>query len=124
MPVFSLVVQPLLQEYCVSCHDARKHKADLRLDSFQALMEGGIDGPVIKTHYADQSRLIECMLSAPDADGHMPPEGQPQPTAEEIAVLEWWVNSGAPSVGTVAELNPSSEVMRFLQARSGRSRSN
>jgi hypothetical protein len=34
----------------------------------------------------------------------MPPSGKQQPTAEQIALLEWWINVGAPTNRTVRQL--------------------
>ncbi len=113
-PFFPGVVQPILQEHCVSCHNAQKHKADLRLDTFEELLKGGLDGPVIKAGHAEVSPLIQCMVSTPDADGHMPPEGQQQPTAEKIALIEWWVNAGASANVTVSDLKPNAGIKREL----------
>lgn len=114
-PVFAGIVQPILQERCVSCHNPEKHKADLRLDNFAVLLQGGQNGPVIKPGRARESSLIQRMLLASDADLHMPPEGQSQPTAEEIAVLDWWVNAGAPTDQKLADLKPSSEILRLVK---------
>ena len=46
----------------------------------------------------------------------MPPEGKPQPTAAEIAVLQWWIDNGAPPDKTVGDLKPGVEVLRILSA--------
>lgn len=113
-PVFAGVVQPILQRHCVSCHNAEKHKAELRLDSFAFLLQGGQNGPVIKPGQARGSSLIERMLLPLDADGHMPPEGQPSPSPEEIAVLKWWINSGAPVDEKIGNLKLAPELQRLV----------
>ena len=41
-------VQPIFAARCVTCHGPDKHKANLRLDSYRALMRGGKDGPVVQ----------------------------------------------------------------------------
>jgi hypothetical protein len=116
-PVFSRVIEPILKTHCYSCHGEDKHKADLRLDSFQALLRGGQDGPVIHAGNAKASPLVQCMLSAPEADGHMPPEGQQQPSAPEMKLLEWWIDAGAPARGTAADLRAGPEILGLLAAR-------
>lgn len=114
-PVFTRVVEPILRERCVSCHNAEKHKADLRLDTLEGLLRGGQDGPVIKAGQAKESPLFQCMLSPLDADGHMPPEDQPQPISEEIALLEWWINDGAPESARVIDLKLKPEIRHLLE---------
>lgn len=93
--VFTNVVKPILRERCVSCHGAERHKADLRLDSLEGLLRGGQNGAVIQAGHATDSPLVQCMVSPLDADGHMPPEEQPQPTGEEISLIKWWINQGS-----------------------------
>jgi hypothetical protein len=118
--VFAGVIKPILQQRCSACHGPEKHKAELRLDSLEALLRGGQDGPVIKAGHAKDSPLIQCLLSPLDADGHMPPENQPQPTVEEIALLEWWINDGASSTQRVVDLKPKPEIRRLLEIVSKR----
>jgi uncharacterized membrane protein len=118
--VFAGVIKPILQQRCSACHGAEKHKAELRLDSLQGLLRGGQDGPVIKAGRAKDSSLIQSLLSPLDADGHMPPEDHPQPTVEEIALLEWWINEGAPATEKIADFRPKPEIQRLLEIVSRR----
>ena len=50
----------------------------------------------------------------------MPPSGKPQPTADDIALLTWWVKAGAPGDKKVADLQPSADIQRLLEARFSR----
>ncbi len=115
-PLFAGTIQPILSEYCSSCHGAEKHKADLRLDSLEELMRGGQNGPVINAGHSRESVLIQRLWLPLDGDGHMPPEGQPQPSANQIALLAWWIDSGAPTTQTAGELRPGPEIQRILAA--------
>ncbi len=119
-PVFVGIIEPILKQRCVACHGPEKHKADLRLDTLEGLLRGGQDGPVIKAGHAKDSPLIQCILSAVDADGHMPPEDQPQATVEEISLVEWWINDGAPASATLVDLQPKPEIRRLLEIVSER----
>ena len=109
--VFSAIIQPILDQQCVECHGPQKHKADLRLDDLANLLKGGQDGPVIQPGRAKESSLLQRMLLPSDADGHMPPEGKPQPTLEQIALLQWWIDSGAQANETSSELQPQPEMV-------------
>ena len=119
-PVFAGIVEPILQQHCSECHGAEKHKGDLRLDTLDGLLRGGEDGPVIKAGRANKSPLVQCMVSAVDVDGHMPPEDQPQPSREEIALIEWWINKGAPGSAKVIDLKPDPGIQRLLEGVSKR----
>lgn len=119
-PVFAALVLPILQERCVSCHNSEKHKAELRLDTLTELLKGGQNGPVIHVGHARDSSLLQRMLLSPDADGHMPPEGQSEPSAAEIAVIEWWINAGAPGDERIADLKLDARTRRIVSTVLGR----
>jgi hypothetical protein len=53
--VFAHVVQPILQNKCISCHKASKQKGELRLDAPQFIKKGGESGPVLKPGDAENS---------------------------------------------------------------------
>jgi hypothetical protein len=114
-PVFAGIIQPIWQRRCLNCHGPAKHKAGLRLDNLEGLRRGGQDGPVIQPGHARDSLLLQRLRLPLDAAHHMPPEGQPQPSAEEIDLIEWWINSGAPVAATAGDLKPGPEIRSLLQ---------
>ncbi len=90
---FERQVQPVLRKYCVGCHGPEEANGELRLDSWEALMAGGEDGKVVVAGRPDESLLLTVL--EPDAENHMPPEDEPQPSAADVALLRRWVASGA-----------------------------
>ena len=46
-PVFGALIQPILQRRCATCHGPEKHKGDLSMESYETLVKGGKDGPVL-----------------------------------------------------------------------------
>jgi uncharacterized membrane protein len=97
--VFAQVVQPIFQERCVSCHGDSKQKGGLRLDSWDAIFKGGESGEVVVAGDANESLLMQRIWLPESHEDHMPPEGKPQPSLNEIRMLEWWVEtSGGPEV--------------------------
>lgn len=117
LSAYTAVVQPILDRTCVSCHSAEKPKGKLRLDSFDGLMAGGAGGPSVQPGRSADSALIQRILLPLEHDDHMPPEGKPQPTEEEIALLRWWIDAGADGQKTVAELDPRPDIRRLIEAR-------
>jgi hypothetical protein len=115
-PVFGALIQPVLQRRCSACHGPEKRKADLSVESYETLLKGGKDGPVLIAGKAFDSPMIHRLLLPLSDEDHMPPEGKPQPTLAEIAVLQWWIDCGAPVDKTVGDLKPSPEVLRILSA--------
>ncbi len=114
LPVFTGVIEPMLQKKCVICHGPEKSKGDLRLDSFAALQKGGKDDVALKPGYADDSPLIQRAVLPMNDDDHMPPDGKPQLTSAELALLKWWINVGAPETNTLGQLQPPAEILAVL----------
>jgi len=110
-PDFQKEVLPLLQSRCVECHGPDKQKGKLRLDTLEAALKGGKDGPAIKAGDADGSALIQRVSLPKDNDDRMPPEGDPL-TAEQVKVLKDWVADGAkwPEGVVVAPPKSATEV--------------
>lgn len=88
-------VQPLLTKYCAGCHNATDaaFNGELALHDFDSLMKGGMNGAAIAPGDVGKSRLIALMERT--AEPAMPPEGEPAPTADEIAILKTWIAAGA-----------------------------
>ena len=99
-------INPILDENCVACHSAAKMKGGLRVDTYQMLMKGGKDGPVIVPGESGKSMLIERITLPPSHKQFMPAEGKPPLKPEEIAWIKAWVEQGAsPSVAKLAGIS-------------------
>ena len=95
---FESQVRPLLVDTCFKCHSDKKAESSLRVDSRAALMQGGDNGPAINPGNPKQSLLIQVVSH--QADIEMPPDGEL--TGDQVAVLEKWIEAGAPWPGEVA----------------------
>ena len=51
-------VQPIFDGKCVTCHSANKFKGKLRLDTYDHVMRGGKDGPIIQAGAPAKSELL------------------------------------------------------------------
>lgn len=114
-PLFTKHIAPILEDRCAACHGPEKAKGGLRLDSFQALMAGGDSGPGILAANSDGSEILKRIHLPIDHDDHMPPDGKPQPSEEEITLLRWWVDSGASPTKGPSELGPPPHIAKFLK---------
>ena len=93
---FEKRIRPVLHERCVDCHGARKQKGGLRLDSREAMVQGGDSGPALVPGDPEESLILKAVRHT-DADLKMPPsKAGPKLTDEVIADLAAWVKSGAP----------------------------
>ena len=108
----NLRVRSILAHNCYSCHGAGKVKGMLRLDSKEAILEGGEHGPVLLAGKPEESEMIRRVTLPRGHKEAMPVKGKPL-TAEEIDVLRQWIKMGAPwptgslrSLYRVASLEP------------------
>jgi mono/diheme cytochrome c family protein len=102
--LYANVVQPLFDKYCTECHYEQKRKGKLRLDTLAQMLKGGENGPVIVAGSSESSMLVKRMLLPTSDDDHMPPADEAQPTADEIAVLRFWIDRGAGDALRVRDL--------------------
>jgi hypothetical protein len=119
LQAYAGVIRPILEKDCVSCHGPEKSKGSLRLDSLAGINKGGKSGAAIIAGKAVESDLIKRIHLPVSDDDHMPPDGKPQPSRDEIALLEWWVNAGIPGDKKVADLKPTARITQILAARFG-----
>ncbi len=92
---FEKEVRPILVKHCYECHseEAVKRKGGLWLDRRSGWEEGGDAGPAIVPGDPDASLLIQS-VRYDDPDLQMPPKTRL--STAEVAVLEKWVDIGAP----------------------------
>ncbi len=87
---FERAVRPVLAKNCFSCHGAEKQESDLRLDSEQAMRQGGTRGAAVEPGHED-SLLLQAVRQSGELK--MPPEGVLSPS--EVEALTRWVVAGA-----------------------------
>lgn len=101
---FENKIRPVLSQNCYKCHSvtSEKVKGGLLLDSREATLKGGENGPAVVPRDLEKSLLIKAVRYT-DADLQMPPKKQL--SEEQIADLEKWVRMGAtdPREATAAQ---------------------
>jgi len=88
-------VHPIFAAHCVSCHGPDKHKANLRLDTYQGVMHGGKDGPVVQAGNTQGSDLFRRVTLPANHDDFMPKGGKRALSSDEVKLIELWIASGA-----------------------------
>ena len=84
-------IEPILNENCVSCHQASMAAGGLRLDAPESLMQGGASGPAVIPGKAQRSLLFTRLTDT--TAKRMPPVGTL--TEEQLALIRAWINLGA-----------------------------
>jgi len=88
---YSRDVQPLLESRCAKCHMGEHVSEGLDMKTYESLMTGSQNGPVITPGDADDSLLIQKVIA-----GEMPKRG-PKLTPVQIQLLTDWIDAGAPN---------------------------
>ncbi|MBL8827179.1 MAG: DUF1553 domain-containing protein [Planctomycetaceae bacterium] len=106
---FEKYVRPLLVEHCQGCHGPKKQESGLRVDSREALIRGGDNGPAIVPGKLDEGLLLEAVRQTGSIQ--MPPVGKLTPP--QIDALAAWIKRGAPwPAETVTAEKPSRDKAR------------
>ncbi|RPA69836.1 hypothetical protein EF405_00655 [Cyclobacteriaceae bacterium YHN15] len=92
--LYADLIQPIFKSKCESCHRSGKAKGELMLISFESLLKGGENGPVIIPANPEKSELIRRVTLLPDHEDFMPAEGKKPLTEEEIQLITWWIEKG------------------------------
>ena len=90
---FELKVRPVLAGTCVKCHGEKKASGGLRVDSREAMLAGGDDGPVVVPGDPQGSLLIQAVSHADEALKMPPSKPLPRDAQDDLAA---WVAAGAP----------------------------
>ena len=84
-------IEPILNESCVSCHQAAMAAGGLRLDAPENLLQGGASGPAVIPGKAQRSLLFTRLTDT--TAKRMPQVGML--TEEQLAMIRAWINLGA-----------------------------
>ena len=103
--IYEDIIIPIFEEKCIKCHGPKKKKGGLRMDSYEAMLEGGDEGICLTPGEPENSLMIEYIHLPLDDEYRMPPEKKPQLTEAEVSLIEWWVKVGAPRQTKVGEID-------------------
>lgn len=120
-PMYEGVIKKIFDNTCLTCHTADKKRGKLEMTSLELITKGGgSELPGLVPGNSGESEVFKRMTLPADHDDHMPPSDKPQPKAEEIALLKWWIDAGAkPEValkdaGVPEELKPVALALAAL----------
>ena len=95
---FNRDIRPILSDNCFACHgfDAKKRKADLRLDTPEGATAINDGVQAIKPGDPEGSELIKRLLTKDPEEVMPPPESHKKLTQAQIDTLRRWIAEGAP----------------------------
>ena len=108
-PDFEREIQPILAEHCSACHgvDAASRQAGLRLDTRDGALAGGDSGPMAVLPGKGAESLVVHRIRSTDPATVMPPPETQKPLSDaHKALLERWIDAGAPYAPHWAFVSP------------------
>jgi mono/diheme cytochrome c family protein/uncharacterized membrane protein len=112
--VYTDIIEPILATKCYSCHGESKQKGKLRLDLPNYILQGGEEGKVLTPYQPGSSEIINRLLLPTSNEEHMPPKEKPQLTKDEVALLHWWIESGANFTEAVKNTKQTAAIKGLL----------
>jgi hypothetical protein len=86
---FSGDIVPIIESRCINCHGGQRTEKGLDMNTFDSLMSGSENGPVVTPGDAAHSKFVELV-----ANQKMPKRG-PKLTPPQVELFTEWVNQGA-----------------------------
>lgn len=104
MLVYEDMIAPVFEAKCLSCHNSQRAKGSFVMTSQENLFKGGESGqPGITTGKPAESELYKRVVLPEDHSDRMPPDGKTPMKDSEIALLKYWIASGASDTLRVAD---------------------
>lgn len=113
--IYKDVVFRILDDKCITCHNPNKQKGELVMTSFERLLKGGENGPILVAGKPEESEMIKRVHLPIEDDDHMPPEGKTPLEENEIAILEQWIALGASDTVRLDQLPPSETLVSLIR---------
>lgn len=114
LTVYDNLINPILSEKCLQCHNEKKKKGDFQMNNYAYLMAGGKTSKKSKINNAQNSEVIKRILMDKEEDKHMPPVGKRPLTKAEIDIICWWFKMGASADTKILEVKNNDTVKAFF----------
>jgi len=115
--IFRDVIQPILNEKCLNCHNHNKAKNNLILADYEGIMNGGKQAGALVPGNAEESLIYQYALLPMDDSLHMPPSDKLQLDQDEIKLIGWWIDTGANAFVKYADLPKPDSIHPFMLSR-------
>ena len=111
--IFEDAIQPLFSSKCMACHNNKVSRGGLNMSSAEGFFKGGKSGAAIVANDIEKSLAFNRIIRSQHDEKFMPPSGEPL-TYEEIQLIEWWINEGAPINKTFNQIKVNTTVQGLL----------
>ncbi len=110
---FAAQIRPILETNCFECHGGDQRKGGLSLASYDDVLEGGKNGPIVRPGNSRNSLIVHRITGV---GGDQMPKDAPPLSAAEIALVARWIDEGARATRASAPAPPPWEAPLALTA--------
>jgi uncharacterized membrane protein len=115
LKMYDDVVLKIFDDKCIQCHNNSKRKGELALHTKESILTGGDSGAVIALGNASESMLYNHISLPITDEEHMPPEGKPQLTKDEIWLIQYWLDKSDDFNTKVATMPKNDSLNKLLK---------
>lgn len=111
--IYSNIIQPLLDNKCISCHNTTNNKGGLILERYNDLFKEAEHEKPVSAGNPDQSELLKRVTLPLNHEKIMPPRG-PGFSYTDIQILKYWIENGADSLAVFNSDTMSMELIALI----------
>jgi hypothetical protein len=113
--IYQDIVQTVLVNKCIECHNEKKQKGGLNLTSFASFQKGGKTGTAFAVGDPDQSLFIQRALLEINDNKHMPPKGKMQLSTEELFLFREWTKRKADTLLKLHQIEATDTLRKIIE---------
>jgi len=112
--IYTDIINPLLQDKCLACHNKDENKGGLILEEYSDLFREADHGISIMAGNPDMSELFIRASLPQENEKAMPPRGAGFGYTD-LQVLRYWIEGGADSIATFNSNEMTGELIRLVK---------
>ena len=116
--VFKELVQPLLNEKCIACHNNEISRGGLNMSTVEGIEKGGKSGAAFTGKNLNKSLIFKRISFSQENEKFMPPSGTPF-SYHEIQLVQWWIHEGANYTDPLSKFSLTPEIKTLLLKQYG-----
>ena len=113
-PLFSSVIQPIIDQKCVKCHNSKKSNGKLRMHNTKEFMKGGKSGSIINNDTPEISEMYIRIHLPKEEKKHMPPKSVKQLTRQEISLISMWIENGSSFEKSIKDFKLEENIINYF----------
>ena len=108
------VIQPIIDQKCVKCHNLKKSNGKLKMHNSKELMKGGKNGSILNYDTPEMSEMYIRIHLPKEEKKHMPPKSGKQLTRQEISLISKWIKNGSSFEKSIIDFKLEENLINYF----------